>query len=371
MRPHRPSRWSRLLALLVGTIASLGLAELTLRIARPARVSLIRYPCVYQPDSQLGFRYRPGATGLVAGHFEIENPVRINSLGFYDDEPLAPGESDLRVLGVGDSFTAAMNVERSAVWTAVLERELRERGFPRADVVNLGLDGTGTDVHVEILRRYLPRFEPRIVVLAFFANDFQDVLNGRFERECYREYVLSYQTPQQRGALRERVDEHHGKHLRRLVFANSYLVRLIHHAIEGPLSPYRIEFLQPRTSELETTGRVLESRRRHLVQTLRALERLGRDCACRLIVAPVPPRRSPEGSLRVFLGQAQGLALEVVDVLPALRRMLARDGKEHRDLYFEHDAHLNRYGNALYARALADALVAPSATVGDPPLPSQ
>ncbi len=61
---------------------ALKLAEITLRIARPARVSLIRYPCIYQPDPQLGYCYTPGATGLVAGHFEIENPVRINSLGF-------------------------------------------------------------------------------------------------------------------------------------------------------------------------------------------------------------------------------------------------------------------------------------------------
>ena len=111
----------------------------------------------------------PGATGQVAAHFEIDNRVEINSLGFYDAEP-GPDEAAPRVLVVGDSFTAAMNVERPAVWTAVLERALRDGGQPRADVVNLGLDGTGTDVHAALLREYVPRFSPDTVLIAFYAG---------------------------------------------------------------------------------------------------------------------------------------------------------------------------------------------------------
>ena len=37
--------------------------------------------------------------------------------------------TSLRVLAVGDSFTAALNVARDEVWTAVLERTLRARGM--------------------------------------------------------------------------------------------------------------------------------------------------------------------------------------------------------------------------------------------------
>ena len=171
-----------------------------------------------------------------------------------------------------------MNVPRDAVWTAVLERELRARGFPSADVVNLGLDGSGTDVHVELIRQYVPRFEPQVVVLAFFANDFQDTLNGRFERECYRDYVLSYQTPAQRDSLRERVDAHQAKRLQRFAVSHSYLARLVQLAAADPLDPHHIEFLQPRASELGITEALRKSRRPQLARALGDLEQLARSC---------------------------------------------------------------------------------------------
>ncbi|MCH7709450.1 MAG: hypothetical protein IH884_13245, partial [Myxococcales bacterium] len=59
---------SRLTELVVlGSVLALFLAEAMLRAVRPARLDVIRYPCVYQPDPILGFRYKPGAQGLGAG----------------------------------------------------------------------------------------------------------------------------------------------------------------------------------------------------------------------------------------------------------------------------------------------------------------
>ena len=233
-------RGSRLVALLLGALAALAFGEVALRLLRPPQLAVVRYPCIYRPDPELGFRYLPGATGQVAAHFEIDNRVEINSLGFYDAEP-GPDEAAPRVLVVGDSFTAAMNVERPAVWTAVLERALRDGGQPRADVVNLGLDGTGTDVHAALLREYVPRFSPDTVLIAFYANDVVDVMRGRFQRECHAGYVLSYQTPSQRDMLRARIDAHRAKRLRIWLFEHSFLVRLAGAALLSPWSPYRLE----------------------------------------------------------------------------------------------------------------------------------
>src|SRR5262245_13989835 len=114
------------------TLIALALAEMGLRIARPAAASGIAYPCFYQPDARTGLRYRRNGRGRGSGHFEIDNEVALNSLGFYDDEPEDAAHVGLRVLAVGDSFTAAMNVPRDQVWTAVLERDLRARGFAGA-----------------------------------------------------------------------------------------------------------------------------------------------------------------------------------------------------------------------------------------------
>ena len=88
------------LALAVGLLAALALGEALLRLARPERLATIEYPCFYEPDPVLGFRYQPNAAGRVAGHFEIENEANTNSLGFYDEEPLAQGAAFPRILAV-------------------------------------------------------------------------------------------------------------------------------------------------------------------------------------------------------------------------------------------------------------------------------
>ena len=355
------SRRQSLVALLLGSLAALLLAELVLRAMRPDVVSRVSYPCFYEPDPELGFRYRPGATGILAGHFEIENEVRINSLGFHDEEPLPEGEVELRVLALGDSFTAAMHVPRSASWPAVLERELRRSGAA-VDVVNLGVDGTGTDVHVELLRRHLPRLAPRLVILAFYRNDLSEAMIGGLTRECYRGTVLSYPDAAWRERLRTRADAHEAKRVRRRLYDHSYLVRLVVAAARGPVHPYRVNFLQPRLLELpkEEPSRA----RARLASTLEALAELSRSCDCRLVVAPMPPKDEADGSLHVWRGTAGGLGLELVDALPVLARLRREEGLAHADLYFERDNHLNARGQELFGRALAELLAVDPAPGG-------
>ena len=91
---------------LAASVLALGLGEMALRVLEPPAASIIDYPCIYAPDERFGFRYQPSAVGRVAGHFEIDNTVQMNSLGFHDAEPLPPGTSDWVVFAVGDSFTA-------------------------------------------------------------------------------------------------------------------------------------------------------------------------------------------------------------------------------------------------------------------------
>jgi lysophospholipase L1-like esterase len=348
---------SRLLALLLGVGLALGLAEALLRVLRPAAIDRIRYPCIYQPDAELGFRYRPHASGVSAGHFEYRHEVATNSLGFHDDEPLPPGQARPRILAVGDSFTAAKNVPRQQGWTAVLERALRAGGWPRADVVNLGLDGTGTDVHAALLREQWPRLRPDVIVLAFFANDFGDVLNGRFQRECYRDTVLAYQTPAQRQALRARVDAWAESGWRRALYRRSHLVRLLAAPFLPRLHPARIQFLQPSRAELGLDAATRRARRPRWQAALAELEAIAAACDCRLLVAPVPPRSRAAGSLEVWRRRAGGSALEVIDPLPAIERRRRARGLAHEDLYFVHDNHLNAVGNELYGKALAEVLL--------------
>jgi len=351
------SGWpSRVAALGLGVALAVLLGETALRMLRPPQLSSIRYPCIYTPDPVLGFRYQPHARGIVAGHFEFENEVTTNSLGFYDDEPLPPERARPRILSVGASFTAAMNVPKPAVWTSVLERALRQRGFPDADVVNAGLDGTGTDVHAALIREYAARLRPDVTLLAFFANDLGDVQSGRFTRECYRGFVLSYPGESHRDALRARVDAHRNRPLRRGLYENLYLARLVAGFFLPPLNPYRAEFLQPRRAELPSGPQVDAAGRMRWHASLEALRALARECRCGLRVVPVPPRSDPRGSLETWRRNAGASGLEVLDLLPALEALRHASDLAHEDLYFRHDNHFNAKGNELFGLALADAL---------------
>ena len=238
----------------------------------------------------------------------------------------------------------------------MLERELRLRVEASADVVNLGIDGTGSDVHLEILRAYLPALKPHVVLVAFYANDVHDVLQGRFSRECHRGYVLSYQDALQRAALRARVDTHLERRLARWLFDYSYVFRLIAYLREGSWNLFRLEFVQPRLAELSIDENLRRQRLALLERTFSDLEALAVDCDCRLLFVPVPPRRRLDGSAVVLRKLVRGRALEVVDVVPAIVNKLRADGREVADLFFVNDSHLNAYGNRLFARALADAI---------------
>ena len=339
--------------MLVSFAVALALAEVVLRVLRPPVASVIRYPCIYTEDERFGFRYRANSVGRLAAHFEIDNTVRINSLGFHDDEALAPGASELRVLAVGDSFTASLNLERDQMWTAVLERELRERGHPTADVVNLGIDGTGTDVHRDLLRAFIPEFRPEVVILAFYANDIEDVLNGRFSRECYRGYVLAFQNELQRTILRKRVEAHLDRRLSRWLFDRSFLLRMATFMGRGNRSLFRLHYVQPTLAELGIDDAVKRERRPLLRELFAELEEMASSCGCRFVVVPVPPRRSLDGSLRAFQRWMGDTELEIVDVVPAIERLLERDGRRASDLFWVNDNHLNAYGSRLFAQALA------------------
>ena len=191
-------RFRFLISLLIPLMVALLLFEACLRVFRSDILPFVgqaHQPCIYVADGQTGYRYKPNSTGLFQRNFEIDNIVRINSSGFHDVErmPFNPDDSSRHIVVIGDSFTAELMVPVSRTWTQILEREIARSGdAPHVDVINLGLDGTGTDVHLTLLQENVSTYRPDIVVLAFFENDLQDIQRKMEYRECYRDYVLVY-----------------------------------------------------------------------------------------------------------------------------------------------------------------------------------
>jgi len=175
--PQTPDRrWhSRVInwALLPFCAAIIGLllAEGVLRAAN------ISFPVFDTYDDTRGVSLRPGMQGWYRK--EGEAYLRINSLGYRDDEhTLAKSPGTFRIAVLGDSFTEARQVDLDNTFVSLLGRNLgRCAGLNGAqvEVLNFGIGSYGTAQALLTLREDALRFDPDLVLLAFFpGNDIQD-----------------------------------------------------------------------------------------------------------------------------------------------------------------------------------------------------
>lgn len=172
MAAHPLRTWSkRLAALVAGALVGLSLAEAALRMCG------ISFPLPYVPDEYCGSRLRPG----MVAEFTVEGRavVSITSDGRRDRErPFAKPQDTLRVAILGDSFVEALQVPLEETFGAVLERRLADNeAFEgrNVEVLNFGVSGFSTAQELEMLRHYVWRYDPDIVLLALFAgNDLRD-----------------------------------------------------------------------------------------------------------------------------------------------------------------------------------------------------
>jgi len=83
----------------------------------------------------------------------------------------------LRVLSLGDSHTQGYEVRQDATFSAVLERYLLRHGL-KAEVLNAGVSGFSTAEALAYLENEGYKYQPDVVVLGFYANDFEDNLKA-------------------------------------------------------------------------------------------------------------------------------------------------------------------------------------------------
>jgi lysophospholipase L1-like esterase len=124
-------------------------------------------------------------TWYAGSHFTYHNlpdvqpasaPVRINARGLRGAEipmPKPPGEH--RVLIVGDSYTAAVQLPEERIFTTLLEATLnRARPGETYRVVNGGVNGVGTAEELLYFQHQGVALAPDVVVLQYAFNDVDD-----------------------------------------------------------------------------------------------------------------------------------------------------------------------------------------------------
>jgi len=102
-----------------------------------------------------------------------------NDRGLRDTRnfPYEKTPGTLRVLSLGDSHTQGYEVRQDATFSAVLERYLEAHSV-RAQVLNAGVSGFSTAEELAYLISEGYKYKPDIVVVGFYANDFEDNLKA-------------------------------------------------------------------------------------------------------------------------------------------------------------------------------------------------
>ena len=134
-----------------------------------------RLPTRFAPG--VGLLNEPGAEVRWTSHDEFWVAQRANRWGFLDREPLTPDQAaqTCHIAFIGDSFVEAREVPVADKFHVRLE-ELAARALPRLNIVTsaYGRGGTGQISQLPFYTEYARRLRPKLVVLVFFKNDFED-----------------------------------------------------------------------------------------------------------------------------------------------------------------------------------------------------
>jgi len=118
--------------------------------------------------------------------------VVTNSHGMRNerDFELEPANGRPRLLIVGDSYAFGHGVRNEETFAHLLGVHL-----PEWDVMNMAVEGHGTDQNYIMYEQYGERFHPEIVLVGFFVHDFN---RNTFS---YREYAKPIYVPQPDGSM--------------------------------------------------------------------------------------------------------------------------------------------------------------------------
>lgn len=141
----------------------------------------------FQHSSLLGWEHIPYAEGTWYAYKDgTRTHVKINSYGFPDAERTVD-KTRKRIALIGDSTTEFWEVQERERGQDALESELDGR----AEVLNFGLRGAGTDQELIRFTREVVYFAPDVVVLFFCIND----LNNNVTTESKPYFVADDAAP--------------------------------------------------------------------------------------------------------------------------------------------------------------------------------
>jgi lysophospholipase L1-like esterase len=143
---------------------ALGACEAVLRFYNPFGFR-IKGDNIILPVNKKEIRYHAKGTKLdeVVIH-------QNNSLGFTGPEPPPDFNNWLTLVTVGGSTTECLEIAQKKTWPYLLGVSLQQR-FPRLWVNNAGLSGQSTFGHYVLMRDFIRKLKPKVVVFLVGIND--------------------------------------------------------------------------------------------------------------------------------------------------------------------------------------------------------
>jgi len=339
---------SRLVAVLVGLVASLLLLELGAWAAITRGVVAAEHPSGgdtafwWGDHPTLGVWKRPGAEGELSTGCS-RGTYRMNSVGARDVERPRRA-SEPRTVVLGDSFLEGWGLPEAERLSSRLERAT---GRPH---LNFAMAHFGPWQSLLAYRELASGFDHDTVLLGLLpVNDFQDLdlatEYGHDYEYRYRPYLVPY------GEGWEAI-HHREPRLRRWLRHHSWLFQLVRSVRARGAAPPA-----PVSGYLEASDRQLAVLEEVLVRTARATE------GKRLVVLVIPARvdfeavAASEGrSAGPLLGRLRAVAaregFEVLDLLPPM----AEHTRSVEKYFLPCDYHWSRYGNRIAAGIVAERL---------------
>jgi lysophospholipase L1-like esterase len=165
MRARLGNVGKNLLVLLISLTLVLGLCELILRIYNPLGFRIKGDKIILPINKQEIIHHEHGL-----GKLDRVVVHQRNSLGFRGPEPPADFPRHLTIITVGGSTTECFDLAENKTWPHDLGVDL-QRNFNHLWLNNAGLSGNSTFGHYILMKDYLVKLKPKVVIFLVGIND--------------------------------------------------------------------------------------------------------------------------------------------------------------------------------------------------------
>lgn len=363
--PGRGARWA---TLAISILLSLALAEAAVRIIAPHRV----YTPHAVEDPTLVYRNEPGVVGRQTSPGEFDYRFSTNSRGFRGREfalQKAPGTQ--RIICVGDSFTWGTGVNDAETYPAVLEEELKASD-QHVEVLNAGVRSWGVSQYYVWTRHEGLRYQPDVVVVTLFEEDWENALLGLVtEDEAGQlvEHRQDFPALRKQRLLAEWVPGF------RWLMSHSQLANLARDGLRASVTwpPGVGQYVAVDADKTSGDREHSNKRARDLTRRLLLeLDTTCREAKCRVVIAWIPTHQALQLALSGTppehqhpINRARGEARAMVqklceeqgipfaDATVTFVDLCRKEGRSPVSYYFARDGHFRPEGYRILARALA------------------